>query len=169
VACGGNEDATWLSTSPAEMERLLFFRHAVPESVNLLIDKRRLENPDITKLGTDMAVPDDKLVHIMSMYNRDLDEHKLESVMFGHIGNNHIHVNILPNSLEEYMDGKSLYLEWAREVISLGGTVSAEHGVGKLKTNMLAEMYGQEGISGMLRVKNAFDPEGLLNKGNLFG
>lgn len=167
-ACGGNEDATWLAASPREMERLLFFRHAVPEAVNLLIDKRRSKNPSLTKLGTDMAVPDDKLIHIMSMYNKDLDEHKLESVMFGHIGDNHIHVNILPNSMEEYDQGKSLYLEWAKEVLRVGGTVSAEHGVGKLKTNMLAEMYGQEGIAGMLRVKNAFDPDGLLNAGNLF-
>jgi D-lactate dehydrogenase (cytochrome) len=167
-ACGGDEDSTWLAASPGEMERLQFFRHAVPEAVNLLIDKRRMTSPGLTKLGTDMAVPDDRLSYTISMYNRGLLEYKLESVMFGHIGNNHIHVNILPNSMEEYKLGKKLYLEWAHEVIGMGGTVSAEHGIGKLKTEMLGEMYGQEGIDGMRQVKKAFDPAGLLNIGNLF-
>lgn len=166
--CGGSEDTVWIAAAPREMERLLFFRHAVPEAVNLLIDDRRRKNPGLTKLSTDMAVPDSRLEQVMDLYNRKLEETGLESVMFGHIGNNHIHVNILPNSCDEYEKGRGLYLEWAREVIKMGGTVSAEHGIGKLKAELLKEMYGEEGIEQMLAVKRLFDPAGLLNKGSLF-
>ena len=89
-------------------------------------------------------------------------------MIFGHIGNNHVHVNIIPRTLAEYDAGKALYLTWAREVIRRGGSVSAEHGIGKLKVALLREMYGDTGIAEMRAVKACFDPDGLLNRGNLF-
>ena len=168
MECGGDDDATWLASDEREMERLKGFRHAVPESVNLMIDERRREEPKLTKLGTDLAVPDASLTAVMEMYRRGLDASGLESVVFGHIGNNHVHVNIIPRTLEEYEKGKGLYLEWARAVIAMGGTVSGEHGIGKLKTAFLKEMYGEDGIGQMRELKRMFDPDGLLNPGNLF-
>ena len=89
-------------------------------------------------------------------------------MMFGHIGNNHVHVNILPRSLEEYQRGKALYLEWAAAVVAMGGTVSAEHGVGKLKVALLERMAGEEGIRQMRALRRAFDPAGRLGVGTLF-
>lgn len=166
--CGGCESDTWVASTPQLMENMKLFRHAVPEAVNLLIDQRRKEDPDITKLGTDMAVPDDRLEEVMQMYKASLAEAGFDSVMFGHIGNNHIHVNILPRTMEEYGRGKELYAKWAQKVLDAGGTVSAEHGIGKLKVSFLRMMYGQEGINGMMAVRNAFDPGNILNKGNLF-
>lgn len=168
TACGGSEDTTWIATNPKEMEKLHFFRHAVPEAVNLLIGERRKKNSSITKLGTDMAVPDDRLSEVMELYKSGLEQSGLQSVMFGHIGNNHIHVNILPNNMEEYNKGKELYLTWAEKVIEMGGTVSAEHGIGKLKIDMLRKMYGEDGVRQMLELKKLFDPEYRLNRGNLF-
>lgn len=168
TSCGGSEEATWIATNPKEMEKLHFFRHAVPEAVNLLIGERRKNNSSITKLGTDMAVPDNRISEVMELYKSGLEKSGLESVMFGHIGNNHIHVNILPNSIEEYNKGKELYLTWAGKVIEMGGTVSAEHGIGKLKIDMLRKMYGEDGIRQMLELKKLFDPENRLNRGNLF-
>ena len=70
--------------------------------------------------------------------------------------------------MSEYNRGKDLYLQWARQVIALGGTVSAEHGVGKFKVALLREMFGAEGVAQMRAVKQLFDPAGLLNRGNLF-
>ena len=168
IECGGNEDATWLASDNREMERLKNFRHAIPEAVNLLIDERRKKEPGLTKLGTDLAVSDSTLEKVMALYHKDLDENQLVYVMFGHIGNNHIHVNIIPNSLTEYECGKNLYLEWARTVAEWGGTVSAEHGIGKLKTALLREMYGEKALLQMWELKKLFDPEIILNPGNLF-
>ena len=169
AACRGNEDATWIADTARELDRMHTFRHAVPEAVNLLIDERRRANPGLTKLGTDMAVPDDQLEEVMILYRGGLQEAGLEYVMFGHIGDNHIHVNILPRDQAEYEQGRALYLGWAKEILRMGGTVSAEHGIGKLKVAMLREMYGEQGIAEMRAVKRVFDPEWRLNRGNLFG
>jgi D-lactate dehydrogenase (cytochrome) len=169
VTSGGDEDATWLATEATEWQRLREFRHAIPETVNALIDERRKTESELTKLGTDMAVPNDKLDDILRLYREALQRSGLEHVMFGHISANHIHVNILPRSMEDYARGKELYLAWADEVIAMGGTVSAEHGIGKIKVSFLEKMYGKAGIDEMRAVKRVFDPENRLNPGNLFG
>lgn len=165
---GADSKDTWVARNESDRDRLLFFRHAVPESVNMLIDQRKKTNPMITKLGTDMSVPDQHLKQIMAMYHRMLAERNLESAIWGHVGNNHLHVNILPRDDEDYKKGKALYDEWAAEVTRLGGAVSAEHGVGKLKAKYLEVMYGQEAIEEMARLKQYFDPKGLLGAGNMF-
>ncbi len=167
-ACGGSESATWMATEPAEMERMKKFRHALPESVNLTIDAARKRDPSLTKLGTDFAVPNEHMHAMLSTYKLDLDSAGLDYVIFGHIGNDHLHVNILPTSIEDYERGKSLYLKWAGLATRVGGTVSAEHGIGKLKTALLEKMYGIKGIEQMRRLKAVFDPESRLNRGNLF-
>ena len=167
--CGGDEDSTWLAEKPKELERLKEFRHALPEAINLLIDQRRKDAPGLIKLGTDMAVPDTALRRIFDLYRRDLHESDLEYVLFGHIGNNHIHVNIIPRSMEDYERGKKLYRSWAEEVVALGGSISAEHGIGKLKVELLRLMYGDEGIEQMGRVIGVFNPDGRLNRGNIVG
>jgi FAD/FMN-containing dehydrogenase len=168
VYCGGSEEDTWVAITQQQMDKLKTFRHAVPEAVNTLIDQRKKEHPGITKLGTDMAVPDEKLVEVIRMYKQDLADNNFESAMFGHIGNNHVHVNILPRNMEEYGRGKQLYAKWASKVVSMGGTVSAEHGIGKLKTDFLELMYGSDGINEMKALRDLFDPYRMINKGNLF-
>lgn len=164
--CGGDEDSTWMATNTGELHRLKSYRHALPEAVNLLIDERRKKDPGLTKLGTDMAVPDCGLEQILALYNNDLEASGLEYVKFGHIGNNHIHVNILPHSLEEYDQGKLLYTRWADAVVNLGGTVSAEHGIGKLKRDLLVKMFGPKIIKQMQTLRQIFNPKDLLNRGN---
>ncbi|HHV96614.1 MAG TPA: FAD-binding oxidoreductase [Clostridiaceae bacterium] len=166
--CNGKEEDNWIAHTPQLMEQMKFFRHAVPEAVNSIIDQRRKIDPGITKLGTDMAVPDDKLKEVIRMYRSDLEKNNFEFVMFGHIGNNHIHVNILPRSMEEYIRGKELYRKWAEKILSEGGTISAEHGIGKLKNEFLELMYGSAGMEEMLKVKKALEPKFILNQGNLF-
>jgi D-lactate dehydrogenase (cytochrome) len=168
VKAGGLEQHSWMADTPQELERLKAFRHAVPEAVNRVIDERRKSEPALTKLGTDMAVPDDQLGAVIDLYREGLQKSGLDHVIFGHIGNNHLHVNILPRSLEEYEQGKALYLDWARRIIAMGGTISAEHGVGKLKVALLREMVGEEAIRQMRELKRLFDPGGILNRGNLF-
>ena len=168
LQCGGDQAATWLASDTREMRRLQDFRHAVPEAVNLLIDERRKREPRLTKLGTDLAVPNERLEDIIALYRRDLAAAGLEYVMFGHMGDNHIHVNIIPRTFTDYQQGNRLYKAWAASVVRMGGTVSAEHGIGKLKTALLQEMYGETGIAQMRTVKEVFDPAWRLNRGNLF-
>jgi D-lactate dehydrogenase (cytochrome) len=165
---GGDEETTWFASNEAEMQRLKDFRHALPEAVNLYIDERRKESPDITKLSTDMSVPHRHLAQVMELYNTDLDAAGLEYVKFGHIGDSHIHVNILPKSPEEYLKGERLYIKWAEAVTALGGSVSAEHGIGKMKKKLLELMYSRESLEEMAELKRLFDPGLLLCQGNIF-
>lgn len=168
TASGGREEATWVARNDRDREQLQFFRHAVPESVNMQIDERRKVDPVITKLAADMSVPDSCLSQVVALYREGLARCGLESATWGHIGNNHLHVNILPRDGEDYRKGKELYREWAKKVTAMGGAVSAEHGVGKLKADYLTVMYGKEHIREMARAKKAFDPAFLLGRGNLF-
>jgi len=159
---------TWMAVTPQDLEKLIGFRHAVPESINRIIAERKRENPTLTKLGTDMAVPDEMLDWVLGLYSGSIHALGLEGLKFGHIGDNHLHVNILPRSTQEYDQGKALFLEWARQIIAAGGTVSAEHGIGKLKTAQLLAMYGEDAVAEMRALKRCFDPLGLLNPGNMF-
>jgi D-lactate dehydrogenase (cytochrome) len=166
-SCGGSEEDTWVARTALDREQQRFFRHAVPESTNMLIDERRKADPTITKLGSDMSVPDERLRDVVELYRRTLAEEGLQTAVWGHIGNNHLHVNVLPRDAGDYARGKALYQRWAAEVTRMGGAVSAEHGVGKLKRGFLATMYGDEAICQMARLKLQLDPAGVLGRGNL--
>ena len=168
-ATGGGADpgVCWTAVDERERERLRVFRHAVPECVNNRIADIRGRHPSVTKLGTDMAVPDEHLDEIMRIYREGLACSGLEAVVFGHIGDNHVHVNIIPRSPEEYEAGKRLYREFARRVVELNGSVAAEHGIGKLKAPFLALMLGEEGLRQMRAVKAVFDPKGRLSPGTM--
>ncbi|MDD4102280.1 MAG: FAD-binding oxidoreductase [Kiritimatiellae bacterium] len=166
--CGGHGSDTWVAADAPSMDKLRTFRHAVPEQVNAIIAERKRGCPDLTKLGTDLSVPDNHLLDVMRLYRRDLHKANLEHVIFGHIGNNHVHVNILPRDMDEYLCGKELYRAWAQQVVEWGGSVSAEHGIGRMKKDLLALMYGAETMAGMRRLKNLFDPARRLNSGRLF-
>lgn len=165
---GGNREHTWVAHNEADLALLQFFRHAVPESTNLLIDRRKQICPVITKLSTDMSVPDDKLREVVALYRQGLADEGLQSAAWGHIGNNHIHVNLLPRDEAEFLRGKALYQRWAEAVVAMGGAVAAEHGIGKTKVAMLKSMYGERHIQEMRALKLAFDPLQLLGQGNLF-
>ena len=169
AAAGASEADTWVARTDIDRECQRFFRHAVPESVNMLIDERRRTDPAITKLGSDMSVPDERLHDVIDLYRSTLAEAGLESAAWGHIGNNHLHVNVLPRDSADFAAGKELFSRWAAEVTRMGGAVSAEHGVGKIKRGFLETMYGLEHIREMARLKLELDPAGQLGRGNLFG
>jgi D-lactate dehydrogenase (cytochrome) len=165
---GEDPDLNWLASDRKQMKKLTDFRHAVPEAVNLLLDTYKKKHPQITKLGTDMAVSDEKLLEVYNLYRSILDPSGLDFTMFGHIGDNHLHVNIIPENGTEYARGKLLYTEIAHAVLAMGGTISAEHGIGKLKKELLKAMYGEQGIAEMKELKQLLDPRGILNQGNLW-
>lgn len=167
-AHGGSRYDTWVARTDIDRECQRFFRHAVPESVNMLIDERRRTSPSITKLGSDMSVPDDRLADVIAHYRQTIAAAGLESAAWGHIGNNHLHVNILPRNEEDYAAGKKLFAEWAQTVTAMGGAVSAEHGVGKIKRDFLTIMYGEDQIGQMAALKAQLDPKAQLGRGNLF-
>ncbi len=166
--CDADPDAAILADHPREIEKLKLLRHAVPELVNSAIDDRRKIHPGLVKLGTDMSVPDARLGDVLALYESDLAAAGLEHLIFGHIGANHLHVNILPRHPADYETGKALYARWAAQIIAWGGSISAEHGIGKLKRDLFRQMAGDAAIQRMRDLKKLFDPAFLLNPGTLF-
>ncbi|MDI6642022.1 MAG: FAD-linked oxidase C-terminal domain-containing protein, partial [Elusimicrobiota bacterium] len=80
----------------------------------------------------------------------------------------HLHMNILPKDEQEFIKAKDLHLDFAKKAVQIGGTVSAEHGIGKIKRQYLQVMYGEDVIKQMVGIKKVLDPECILNRGNIF-
>ena len=89
-------------------------------------------------------------------------------VIYGHIGDAHPHVNMLPASQREADVASGFLEEFAIKAVELGGTVSAEHGLGKRKRYLLNLQYTPEHIEAMLSVKRRLDPDWLLGRETLF-
>lgn len=162
-----SSESSWAGLDRTELEKMKTVRHFVPETVNALIAQRKAQYHKVHKIGTDMAVPDQALREYLKFYREVLEEQGMEYVIFGHIGNNHLHVNMLPRNNEEVEQGMDNYMIFAKRAVQLGGTVAAEHGIGKLKRDFLKVMYGDKGIKEMQAVKQAIDPQWLLNRGNM--
>ncbi|MBU1022881.1 hypothetical protein KKB99_01235 [bacterium] len=160
-------DDTWSGLDDSDLRRMKALRHALPETINMIIAERKKQCPDLHKISTDFAVPNDSLNEMLDIYHRAMKKASLEYVIFGHIGNNHLHMNILPKNATELKLAKELYIELAFEAVRLGGTVSAEHGIGRLKRHLMPVQYPPEMINAMRTLKNIFDPKGLLNPGVL--
>ena len=162
-----SSESSWAGLDWTELEKMKKVRHFVPEAVNGLIAQRKAEYSEVHKIGTDMAVPDEALRDYLKFYRSTLEEQGMEYVIFGHIGSNHLHVNMIPRNNEEVKQGMDNYMMFAKRAVELGGTVAAEHGIGKLKRAFLEVMYGPEGISEMQAVKKALDPKWIINRGNV--
>lgn len=160
---GSSLDLTWVAMSERDAESFTRLRYAVPESIN-----ESIRRSGWRKFSTDIAVPSARFREMTAFYMDTFRKEKIGHVIFGHIGENHLHVNILPESNDEAKIAEELSLLFVRKAIALGGTVAAEHGVGKLKHKYLKEMYGEGGVREMAMVKKAFDPNCILGLDNIF-
>ena len=124
---------------------------------------------NLRKLGTDVAVPDKFFRQFFASSKKLVQNAEIDFVVYGHFGNSHMHLNMLPKNKNEFETGKNIYHAICIAAINHGGTISAEHGVGKIKTDYLLEMYGRETISKMFEIKKTLDPNLILGRGNIFG
>jgi D-lactate dehydrogenase (cytochrome) len=166
--CGASLEETWSGFEEAEKERLRRFRHALPETVNGVIAENKRSCKEIRKIGTDSALPADRFRVVYESMTRMIEKSGLASAAWGHLGDHHIHVNLIPSTGKELSAALDIYDECMSLAVENGGTVSAEHGIGKIKKKYLQKMYGREAVEAMRAVKTAFDPAGILNPGNLF-
>ena len=87
--------------------------------------------------------------------------------LFGHAGDGHVHVNLLPDVTRPGWERLvATVFEAASEAqIALGGTPSGEHGAGRLRAGLMERVYGPEIVELFRAVKRAFDPAGIMNPG----
>jgi D-lactate dehydrogenase (cytochrome) len=170
---------SWAEIDDKGIEKHKEFRHSLPVGVHNIIKKYK-----VSKVGTDFAVPQEVFSEFFDLLKntgqifvnyqnstKPLTNDDISFVIYGHIGNNHLHMNFLPRNQQELHRAEELYLDMAKEVVNLGGTISAEHGVGKKKyggKSYIWYMIGDIGISALKQIKLILDPANILNRGNLF-
>jgi FAD/FMN-containing dehydrogenase len=147
-----------------------------PESAAELWEVRHAASPILASLPPetrslqvveDGCVPVDRLADYVRLLRNAALSRGLRIVLFGHAGSGHLHANLLANvtqpgferRLEEILD------EVSAGVARLGGTLSGEHGDGRLRAPLLERIYGAEVLDLFRAVKRCFDPDGILNPG----
>jgi D-lactate dehydrogenase (cytochrome) len=155
-------DTSWFATGEADQAGLREFRHALPVLMNEWFARHKQR-----KVSTDMSVPDAEFSGMLRFYQQTLRPSGLRYTIFGHIGDNHVHVNILPRNDDEAAQAREIYLQFLKRAAAVGGTLSAEHGIGKLKRDYLRLFYSEENLREMAALKRAFDPAGILGRGNI--
>lgn len=134
---GSDPNTSWAQTSEAGVEQLHAVRHAVAEGSNVRIAQARLEDESIVKLGLDIARPDADFAQVLADYRADLNATDVASVVFGHVYNNNLHVNLLPKNKAEYDEAEELMKKWVAKGIEDGAEVFGEHRMGKIKAKLL--------------------------------
>ncbi|MFH1772464.1 MAG: FAD-binding oxidoreductase [Candidatus Omnitrophota bacterium] len=143
--------------------RIFDFRHALPQKINEILRQSRQ-----VKAAADISVPKESFRKMYEFYKVKAKESGLNYLNFGHIGESHLHFNFLPKNDSESSKAKDYLKLFCEKAVSLGGTVSAEHGIGKVKKPYLKLMYSEDEIKQMAALKKYFDPNCLLGLDNIF-
>ncbi len=162
VRCGVDPDNAWGGFEPSERRKIKDFRHALPESINHRIAELRREFPGIHKFGSDGAVPPARLREYYGTCRSILEDLKLPFLIFGHAGQGHIHANAIPEDPGSLPRAEEAMRDIAAAAVAMGGTISAEHGLGRLKLPYLPLMYTEDEIAGMDRIRRTLDPDRIL-------
>jgi FAD/FMN-containing dehydrogenase len=147
---------------PEEEEKLWRLRHAASPIIADLPEGRRS-----LQVIEDACVPVPRMGEYIASV-RDLAQRVgIPVVIFGHAGDGNIHVNLLPETDRPGWEAgvSRLHDEITDTVIRLGGTTSGEHGDGRIRAPVLPRLYGEGVMELFRRIKQAFDPLGILNPG----
>ena len=141
-------------------------RHSIPATMNERGSRQRASGG--RKVSTDWAVPYRKLGEAIDA-GRSLAEQRgvEQAVIYGHAGNGHPHQNFIARDSNELATIEEVVEQTLREVLRMGGTVAAEHGIGKLKRKWLPLQMNPLQIAMMTAVKKELDPLGILAPGNI--
>ena len=144
-----------------ERNRLWEARHEAAESI-------KRANPGLDVLIVDTAVPLSKYPAMVEEARKIADSYNIRSYRFGHAGDGNLHMNLLGNmedsdSMDRINKANEEIVTYA---ISVGGTATGEHGIGIGKRRFMRQEHG-DAVELMTRIKNLFDPKGILNPGKL--
>ena len=145
------------------------------EEAAKLMNARRMAIPAMARVAPttileDATVPRSKLAEMVRFVQRTAEKYQLTVGTFGHFGDGNLHPTFLAN--ERNPDEIHRVHEAVREIfeyaVSLGGTISGEHGIGLAKKSFLPGAIGELNVRILRELKRAFDPQGILNPGKIF-
>ncbi len=150
-------------------------RSETREEEERLWDVRRALSPAIKKFGTlkfneDVVVPRSRVPELIERVEEIGHRYHTFVVNFGHLGDGNIHVNFMCDRQDREAVGRAraAVRETFAASVELGGTISGEHGIGYVKAPYLEMALGGTTINAMKRIKQALDPNGILNPGKVF-
>ncbi len=122
------------------------------------------------KLGEDISVPRSAIPEMIAKIKEISAKHDLPIVIFGHAGDGNLHPNILfdKQDEEEWQRVQAAVGDLFHAAVEVGGTLSGEHGVGTLKKPYLEMALGPIAVEMQKRIKQAWDPNNILNPGKIF-
>lgn len=145
------------------------------EEAEELWKARKLVSPAIvrlkpTKISEDATVPRSKIPDMFQRLKEIKEKYQIDLVVFGHAGDGNLHPNIIADQRDnEEMERVELAVEEIfKAAIELGGTLSGEHGIGTMKAPFMELELGKVGLNMMKRMKEAWDPNNILNPGKIF-
>jgi glycolate oxidase len=148
---------------------------ATREDEEKLWDVRRALSPAIKKFGTmkfneDVVVPRSRVPELIAQVEEIGQRCQTFVVNFGHAGDGNIHVNFMcdRDDAEAMKRARAAVRETFAVAISLGGTISGEHGIGYVKAPYIEMALDAATVQAMKRIKQALDPNGILNPGKMF-
>jgi glycolate oxidase len=119
----------------------------------------------------DTVVPRYRLPDLLNGVKSIGKKYGFQSVCYGHAGDGNLHVNIIRGDLSEKAWNEDLP-EWISEIfeltVSLGGTISGEHGIGLVQKRYMPIAFNQTQLDLMKAIKKVFDPNGIMNPGKIF-
>ncbi|WP_290368967.1 FAD-linked oxidase C-terminal domain-containing protein, partial [Peribacillus frigoritolerans] len=123
-----------------------------------------------TKISEDATVPRSQIPAMMERLNNIREKYGLNLVVFGHAGDGNLHPNIITDkrNITEMKKVELAVSEIFEAAIELGGTLSGEHGIGTLKSPYMEMELGITGVNMMKKIKEAWDPNNILNPGKIF-
>jgi len=141
-------------------------RHAVPAQMHERAAAFRPQGG--RRISTDWAVPYRELADtIRTVRRRAAEAGVLEPVIFGHAGNGHPHCNYIGRDAAEVSRIEAVVERTLRDVVAGGGTVAAEHGIGKIKAKWLPLQFDGTQQRMLRAIKRELDPLGLMAPGNI--
>jgi len=141
-------------------------RHAVPATMNERASAYRVSGG--RKVSTDWSVPYRRLGEALDASRSAVERNGApRPVTYGHAGNGHPHQNFIAEDAGALQRINAAVEETLQWVVRMGGTVSAEHGLGKLKQPWLSLQLAPRQIVLMRAIKGALDPTGLFAPGNV--
>ncbi len=155
-----------VATEPNEIQRLWSIRHRASPLLAALDDGRVS-----LQVIEDGCVPVSALGAYLETVEQVATAHGVDVVMFGHAGDGHVHVNLLPDlGHPDWVTAvRAIHEEVFEALLALGGTPAGEHGAGRLRSHVLERLLGPEAIACFHAVKQAFDPAGRFNPGVIVG
>jgi D-lactate dehydrogenase (cytochrome) len=160
-------EKSWAFSGAPEVDKVGDFLHAAAETAILQIAKARSEDPRITKLGLDFSLEGEGLKIWVGRIEKTLQQKNLKAVYWGHIGSNRLHIDIQPESYEEFVTGQALLETWAERFPAAVGGAIGSYGIGKLKKSIFCKTASKAYIEALRRLKQRLDKHNRWNPGNM--